>query len=52
MCTVSSRKVALGGVSMWLSPEDSHHWSVENPKSLFYWNVGSKQRLGKARWFY
>ena len=37
---------------MWLSPEDSHRWSVENRKSRCSWNGGSKSKLDKDRWSY
>ena len=31
---------------------DSHHWLVENKKSDYSWNVGSKSKLGKDTWSY
>ena len=38
--------------SMWLRPEDSRRWWVENKKSVYSWNVGSKSKLDKGRWSY
>ena len=48
-CTASSRRVVPRVVWMWLSPEDSHRWSVENKKSVSSWNGGSKPRAGQGQ---
>src|SRR5215510_12816777 len=49
-CTEYSEKAVSTVAWMWRSPEDSHRWLVENPKSPSFRNGGSKPRqdMGKS----